>query len=138
MERKIGETFTVNGKTFYVEKQDKYCNGCAFYDSECKADLNVVGSCFSYNRTDREAIIFKEAENNMKPFNFEEAKAGKAVCTRGGNKVRILCTDLRGPKKESMVVAIDEHTYEAVWTYPKSGKYHDGVVHNLDLMMVVE
>ena len=29
----------------------------------------------------------------MKPFNLEDAKAGKAVCTRDGRDVRILCFD---------------------------------------------
>lgn len=31
----------------------------------------------------------------MKPFNLEEAKAGKPVCTRDGNAVRIICFDAR-------------------------------------------
>lgn len=29
----------------------------------------------------------------MKPFNLEEAKAGKPVCNREGNDVRIICFD---------------------------------------------
>lgn len=29
----------------------------------------------------------------MKPFNLEEAKAGKPVCTRTGHDVRIICFD---------------------------------------------
>lgn len=31
----------------------------------------------------------------MKPFNLEEAKAGKPVCTRDGRDVRILCFDVK-------------------------------------------
>lgn len=31
----------------------------------------------------------------MKPFNLEEAKAGKPVCNREGNDVRIICFDKR-------------------------------------------
>jgi len=31
----------------------------------------------------------------MKPFNIEEAKAGKPVITRGGRDVRILCFDCK-------------------------------------------
>lgn len=33
----------------------------------------------------------------MKPFNLEEAKAGKPVCTRDGRKVNILRFDLNNP-----------------------------------------
>ena len=29
----------------------------------------------------------------MKPFNLEEAKAGKSICTRNGKKARIICFD---------------------------------------------
>lgn len=32
----------------------------------------------------------------MKPFNLEEVKAGKSVCNRDGNDVRIICFDKRG------------------------------------------
>ncbi|WP_191835240.1 hypothetical protein [Odoribacter splanchnicus] len=43
--------------------------------------------------------------NKYKPFNLEEAKAGKSVCTRGGHKAKIICFDARTfgdypPKKE--------------------------------------
>ena len=31
----------------------------------------------------------------MREFSMEEAKAGKAVCTRDGRRVRILCFDLK-------------------------------------------
>lgn len=33
--------------------------------------------------------------NKYKPFNLEEAKAGKPVCTRGGHKAKIICFDAR-------------------------------------------
>lgn len=33
--------------------------------------------------------------NKYKPFNLEEAKAGKSVCTRGGHKAKIICFDAR-------------------------------------------
>lgn len=29
--------------------------------------------------------------NKFKPFNLEQAKAGKPVCTRDGRKARIIC-----------------------------------------------
>lgn len=32
-------------------------------------------------------------QSNLKPFNLEEAKAGKLVCTRDGRKARIICFD---------------------------------------------
>lgn len=32
----------------------------------------------------------------MKPFNLEEAKAGKPVCTRDGRDARVVCFDAKG------------------------------------------
>lgn len=39
--------------------------------------------------------IETERKTCMKPFNLEEAKAGKLVCTRDGRKVRLLCFDAK-------------------------------------------
>lgn len=33
--------------------------------------------------------------NKFKPFDLEQAKAGKPVCTRDGRKARIICFDLK-------------------------------------------
>ena len=33
----------------------------------------------------------KQENNEYKPFNLEEAKAGRPVCTRNGQEVRIIC-----------------------------------------------
>lgn len=41
----------------------------------------------------------------MKPFNLEEAKAGKPVCDRTGNDVRIICFDKRS-KYNTPIVAL--------------------------------
>lgn len=40
-------------------------------------------------------LMFKDSDTklNLKPFNLEQAKAGKPVCTRDGRKVRIICFD---------------------------------------------
>ena len=33
--------------------------------------------------------------NKFKPFDLEQAKAGKPVCTRDGRKARIICFDTK-------------------------------------------
>ena len=40
----------------------------------------------------------EENKLNLKPFNLEEAKKGKPVCTRDGRKARIICFDAKGDK----------------------------------------
>lgn len=41
----------------------------------------------------------------MKPFNLEEAIAGKPICTKSGLPARILDTNLKG-RKRCMIAAI--------------------------------
>lgn len=62
MERKIGEIFTYNGKTYQVVKGFS-CNGCAFMkDGSCYTVSELLGPCDYTKRTDKTGIIFKEIE----------------------------------------------------------------------------
>ena len=63
MERKIGEIFTYNGKTYQVVK-DNTCEGCAFMKNcHCFSISKLLGLCSYTNRTDKTGIIFKEINN---------------------------------------------------------------------------
>ena len=64
MERKIGETFTYEGKTYQVV-EGCGCIGCSFME-RCYTKLyNTLGVCCGTSRTDKTSIVFKEV-NNMK------------------------------------------------------------------------
>lgn len=53
MERKIGETFEYQGKTYKViESLRNICDNCAF-SGECDATETVVGSCSCTSRLER-------------------------------------------------------------------------------------
>lgn len=45
--------------------------------------------------------------NKFKPFNLEQAKAGKPVCTRDRHKARIICFDAK-LKNYSIVALVKE------------------------------
>ena len=63
MERKIGEVFTYNGKTYQVVK-DNTCEGCAFMkNGHCFSISKLLGLCSYTNRTDKTGVIFKEINN---------------------------------------------------------------------------
>lgn len=64
MERKVGEVFTYNGKTYQVV-QFISCKGCAFNNIGCDFHKPFIGSCLTSERTDKTNVIFKEI-NNMK------------------------------------------------------------------------
>lgn len=63
MERKIGEIFTCDGKTYQVVKGIT-CNGCVFIkNGDCRSLNELLGPCDYTKRTDKTDIIFKEINN---------------------------------------------------------------------------
>ena len=73
----------------------------------------------------------------MKPFNLEEAKQGKPICTRDGEKARILCTDLIG-RDYHLVAAVynPKSRVEDIKIYTSKGEHNKGKESVNDLMMV--
>ena len=63
MERKIGEVFQYEGKTYQVVESIR-CDGCAFNRStRCSTIREPLGSCDSIRRKDRINVVFKEINN---------------------------------------------------------------------------
>ena len=76
MERKLGEIFTCNGKTYQVVKGFS-CNGCAFIkNGNCYLADKLLGPCAYTERTDKTSVIFKLI-NNM------ERKIGEVFTYKG-------------------------------------------------------
>lgn len=59
MERKVGEIFTYNGKTYRVVKGNG-CVGCSFAN---KCSPHILGNCAGSSRLDRINVVFKEINN---------------------------------------------------------------------------
>ena len=77
MERKIGEIFTYNGKTYQVVEveTDEECKGCAFEFSSCC--MSFLGDCSPTHRTDNTSVSFKlinnmEIKNNQLTIDIPE------------------------------------------------------------------
>lgn len=62
MERKIGEVFTYNGKTYQVV-ESIVCARCAFRGKLCGLIEPSIGGCMTSNRSDKTSVIFKEINN---------------------------------------------------------------------------
>ncbi len=60
----------------------------------------------------------------MKPFNLEEAKAGKPVCTRDGHEARILCFDFKGSYRIVAAVSCGEDK-EELFIFALNGRRFD-------------
>ena len=62
MERKIGEIFTYNGKTYQVVKSNM-CMDCAFKENECSILRSRIGLCTTSTRSDKTDVVFKEIKD---------------------------------------------------------------------------
>ena len=62
MERKIGEVFTYNGKTYQVVKSDT-CMECVFKERVCSIFKSRIGPCTTGTRSDKTDVVFKEVNN---------------------------------------------------------------------------
>lgn len=74
----------------------------------------------------------------MKPFNLEEAKAGKPVCTRDGRPARLIYQDLQGEYPFVFAITSKDGVNEKVREYNYSGQYYDSEESKHDLCMVTE
>ena len=61
MERKVGEIFTCDGKTYQVVKGIT-CVGCCILHDHCFSIRESLGPCADDNRTDKTGVIFKEVK----------------------------------------------------------------------------
>lgn len=62
MERKLGEIFTCDGKTYQVVKGIT-CDDCCILHDHCFSIRESLGLCTDVSRTDKTGIIFKEINN---------------------------------------------------------------------------
>ena len=62
MERKVGEIFTYNGKTYKVIK-DCGCIGCSFVNRCYNFLYKIHGPCSNIYREDNISVVFKEIED---------------------------------------------------------------------------
>ena len=90
MERKIGEIFTYNSKTYQVIKTNA-CRDCAFKVRLCEAIESITGTCIPGERTDNTSVSFKlinnmEIKNNQLTINIPkgmEIDLEKSNLTKG-------------------------------------------------------
>lgn len=71
----------------------------------------------------------------MKPFNIEEAKAGKPVCTREGEPARVICWNKKD-KTYPIVALVGKE--EFLSTYTEEGLCEKGKEGKTDLMIASE
>lgn len=81
----------------------------------------------------------EEILKHLKPFNLEEAKAGKPICTRDGRKARIICYDKKGDS-DPIIALIENHLKdeEIIYHYNINGGIYTNMESIDDLCMLPE
>ena len=75
----------------------------------------------------------------MKPFDLEKAKAGALVCTRNGEKARIVCFDADSDRFPIVALLKDDDGEEYPASFTEKGRFSNGIVDSeRDLLMVGE
>ena len=120
MERKIGEVFTYNGKTYQVIETNA-CKDCAFKVRLCEAIESITGTCIPGERTDNTSVSFKlinnmEIKNNQLTIDIPE-----------GMEIDLENSDLA---KGIVKFKKKDITYETVEDALKLGKNCKGIIIN--------
>ena len=134
---KFGEPYINHNKTYQayrlpmnIERLPSLHNG-----------INLI----RYDMVEIETDAMSEKAINLKPFNIDEARAGKAVYTRDGKQVRIVCFDYKGDGGVYPILALISINnqrgvaYEIVAKYAEDGKIAYSTIENdEDLMLAVD
>ena len=133
---KVGEPFVYEGKVLQrLRSIDGYsCVHCLFKEQACNFDSCDKDSFLV--ETELKLENMEEKKLNLKPFDFEAAKAGKPVCTRDGRKARIICFDTINKGNYPIIALFEDKGCEAIFYYNKDGKCNVGT--ERDLMMLPE
>lgn len=100
-------------------------DGITEMDETMSLDFAAI---YPYTKTDTQlANLEYELEKlrltkRLRPFDLEQAKAGKTVVTRDGYKVTILSTTLRGDKPIAAVLHYDDG--DCVDSFTENGRHH--------------
>ena len=119
------------------DMEEKKTNFVEAIDALCKRYNMSDGVRTDFISEVKEIIKDNDKEYNLKPFDLEEAKAGKPVCTRDGRKVRIICFDLKNDEYP-IVAAVGNDSSETLFSYTTNGEIADGIKSDKDLMMLSE
>ena len=134
------ETHDNGGYNYFVHSVEAYENNTMMEKDISQLVKNIkYWSSEKYKEHFINGVTNEEKKKlNLKPFNFEEAKAGKPVCTRDGRKARIICFDRIDSTgcNLSIVALIQCEGTEVLQLYRDDGKR--GVKADLDLMMLSE
>lgn len=135
---KFGEPYINNNKTYQAYELPMYI--------ECLPSLHNGINLIRFDMVEIETDAMSEKAINLKPFNIDEARAGKPVYTRDGRKVRIVCFDYKGDSGVYPILALISATNqrgvpdEIIAKYTEDGKYakYNSTENDEDLMMAAD
>ena len=139
---KVGEPYNIGKKVF--QRYAVFVKPCIFnefFTINTPVEGLYIGIEIKQNKEDMEEKNKAKHSNtekigkHLKPFNLEEAKAGKPVCTRDGRKARIICFDAKCADTP-IVALVSRNDGEILLRHYKDGKLTVDKDSDADLMML--
>lgn len=102
--KKVGEPYFNEQLGCFFQQYELYYNDLVYIAGDVKY-AKLGNTILLENKQLQEDM--EENDLNLKHFDLEASKQGKTVCTRDGQKVRIICFDLKS--EQPIVAAISQN-----------------------------
>ena len=133
------ETHDNGGYNYFVHSVEAYENNTMMEKDISQLVENIkYWSSEKYKEHFINGVTNEEKKKlNLKPFNLQEAREGKPVCTRDGAKARIICFDAKSDAPIIALITADDGT-EITFDYLSDGTFFNSENPDNDLMMLPE
>ena len=131
------KTLTVEIKQNQEDMEEKYSELTDIVHEYMDKDMTYKDFKEAINDWVDDYVANKESDKpTLKPFDLQQAKDGKPVCTRNGKKARIICFDVKAKKPIAALITNDDT--EEVHFYYDNGRSDQYLEYRYDLMMIPE
>ena len=133
------KTLTVEIKQNQEDMEEKYSELTDIVHEYMDKDMTYKDFKEAINDWVDDYVANKESDKpTLKPFDLQQAKTGKPVCTRDGRKARIICFDAKDDRSIIALVESKIERKEIIVFYLDNGFYFYNEESQDDLMMLPE
>ena len=132
-----GDIVSIEIKQNQEDMEEKYSELTDIVHEYMDKDMTYKDFKEAINDWVDDYVANKESDKpTLKPFDLQQAKDGKPVCTRDGRKSRIICFDVKAKKPIAALITNDDT--EEVHFYYDNGRSDQYQEYRYDLMMLPE
>ena len=134
-----GDIVSIEIKQNQEDMEEKYSELTDIVHEYMDKDMTYKDFKEAINDWVDDYVANKESDKpTLKPFDLQQAKDGKPVCTRDGRKARIICFDAKDDRSIIALVESEIERKEIIVFYLDNGFYFNNEESQDDLMMLPE